>query len=115
MTVGDCFKSICIEELVRIGSPYEDLRKSSTSCVMVTSPKKYFRPRFASPRRKEAVSSDFIIHHASSMSTIRRLSSFLIAFQMKRIIMYIAADLSSSSMSRSEKTIKLELISMFDG
>src|SRR3989344_3592603 len=104
-----------MDELVMIGRPYCDLRKSSTSCVMVASPKKYLRPRLASERRNDAVSSDFIIHHASSI-TKRRLRRFWrMAFQMKCMTIYIATGLSSSSISRIEKTINLLFMFTFEG
>src|SRR3989338_2885233 len=102
-------------ELVIIGSPYGERRKSPTSWVMVARPRKYFLPLLAREKRKEAVSSDFIIHHASSMTNRRFFSFFLIEFQMKLVMMWMATGFSSSSMSRTEKTTNLLFMSTFVG
>src|SRR3989344_3307002 len=78
-------------------------------------PRKYLRPRFAIEKRNDAVSSERIIHHASSMTKRRFRSSFLTAFQMWWVIMYIATGFRSSSISRTENTISFLFMSTFVG
>src|SRR6266403_2637314 len=65
--------------------------------------------------KKEAVSSDFIIHHASSTTSKRFFSSLRTAFQMKCVTMYMAAGFKSSSMSRTENTTNFLLMSTLVG
>src|ERR1035437_9778666 len=65
--------------------------------------------------KNDAVSSDFIIHQASS-TTSRRFFRFLrTAVQIKCIIIYIATGFNSSSMSRTENTTNFLLMSTLDG
>src|SRR3989338_3118241 len=113
--VGDCCRRSWIEEFVIIGMPYGEFKKSETSWVMVEMPRKYLRPRFAMPKRNEAVSSLRIIHHASSMTSRRLRSSFLTVFQMWCVMMYIATGFRSSSMSRTEKTTSFLFMSTLVG
>src|SRR3989344_5321687 len=104
-----------MDELVIIGIPYGEFKKSETSWVIVEMPRKYLRPRFAMPKRNEAVSSLRIIHHASSMTSRRLRSSFLTVFQIWCVMMYIATGFRSSSISRTEKTTSFLFISTFVG
>src|SRR3989344_303444 len=104
-----------MDELVIIGIPYGEFRKSDTSCVIVEMPRKYLRPRFAIEKRKDAVSSLRIIHHASSM-TRRRLRNYLrTVFQIWCVMMYMATGLRSSSISRTEKTMSFLFMSTLVG
>src|SRR3989338_8838503 len=73
-----------------MGIPYGEFKKSETSCVIVEIPRKYFLPRFAIEKRKEAVSAERIIHHASSITSKRLRSSLRTVFQMWCVIMYMA-------------------------
>src|SRR3989344_6065244 len=82
---------------------------------MVATPKEYFLPRFTMRAKNEAVSSDFIIHQASSMMRRRLFKVFRIAAQMWFVMRYVATAFSSSSMSLIEKTTNLLSIEMFDG
>src|SRR3989339_2224665 len=104
-----------MDELVIIGIPYGEFRKSDTSCVIVEMPRKYLRPRFAIEKRNDAVSSERIIHHASSMTRRRLRSSLRTTFQMWCVMMYIAIGFRSSSMSRTEKTTSFLFMSTFGG
>src|SRR3989338_1367980 len=104
-----------MDELVIIGIPYGEFRKSDTSCVIVEMPRKYLRPRFAIEKRNDAVSSERIIHHASSMTSRRLRSSLRTAFQMWCVMMYIATGFRSSSISRTEKTLSFLFMSMLVG
>src|SRR3990167_3992997 len=104
-----------MDELVIIGIPYGEFRKSDTSCVIVEMPRKYLRPRFAIEKRNDAVSSERIIHHASSMTSRRLRSSLRTAFQMWCVMMYIATGFRSSSMSRTEKTMSFLFMSTLVG
>ena len=61
------------------------------------------------------MSSDFIIHHASSTTRRRLRSSFRTAVQMWCVMMYTATGFSSSSMLRTEKTLKRLVMSTFVG
>src|SRR3989338_2860849 len=98
-----------------MGIPYGEFKKSETSCVIVEIPRKYFLPRFAIEKRKDAVSAERIIHHASSIIRRRFRNSFRTVFQMWCVIMYIATGFKSSSMSRTEKTTSFLFISTFVG
>src|SRR3989344_3049090 len=93
-----------MDELVVIGIPYGEFRKSDTSCVIVEMPRKYLRPRFAMEKRKDAVSCERIIHHASSMTRRRLRNSLRTVVQMWCVMMYIATGLWPPSMSRTERT-----------
>src|SRR3989344_1841727 len=104
-----------MDELGIIGIPYGEVKKSGTSWGVVEMPRKYLRPRFAMPKRNEAVSSLRIIHHASSMTSRRLRSSFLPVFQMWCVMMYIATGFLSSSLSRTEKTTSFLFMSTFVG
>src|SRR3989344_592612 len=104
-----------MDELVIIGMPYGEFKKSETSWVIVDMPRKYLRPRFAIEKRKEAVSSERIIHHASSMMSKRLRSSLRTAFQMWCVMMYMATGFKSSSMSRTENTMSFLFMSTFVG
>src|SRR3989338_1274261 len=98
-----------------MGIPYGEFKKSETSCVIVEIPRKYFLPRFAIEKRKEAVSAERIIHHASSITSKRLRSSLRTVFQMWCVIMYMATGFRSSSMSRTEKTTSFLFMSTFVG
>src|SRR3990167_1965437 len=104
-----------MDELVIIGIPYGEFKKSETSCVIVEMPRKYLRPRFAIEKRNDAVSALLIIHHASSITRRRLRSSFLTVFQMWCVMMYMATGFRSSSMSRTEKTTSFLFMSTFVG
>ena len=67
------------------------------------------------PKRNDAVSCDFIIHHASSMTKRRLRSSLRTVFQMWCVMMYIATGLRSSSMSRTENTTSFLFMSTLVG
>src|SRR3989338_7144059 len=98
-----------------MGIPYGEFKKSETSFVIVEIPRKYFRPRFAIENRKDAVSAERIIHHASSIMRRRLRNSLRTVFQMWCVIMYIATGFRSSSMSRTEKTTNFLFMSTFVG
>src|SRR3989344_9622030 len=104
-----------MDELVIIGMPYGEFKKSETSWVMVDMPRKYLRPRFAMEKRNDAVSSERITHHASSMTSRRLRNSLRTAFQMWCVMMYMATGLRSSSISRTEKTMSFLFISTLVG
>src|SRR3989344_906330 len=104
-----------MDELVIIGIPYGEFRKSDTSCVIVEMPRKYLRPRFAIEKRNDAVSSERIIHHASSITRSRLRSSLRTVFHMWCVIIYIATGFRSSSISRTEKTTSFLFISTLVG
>src|SRR3989338_7934567 len=104
-----------MDELVIIGMPYGEFKKSETSWVIVEIPRKYLRPRFAMEKRNDAVSSERIIHHPSSMTSRRLRSSLRTAFQMWCVMMYIATGFRSSSMSRTEKTMSFLFMSTLVG
>src|SRR3989338_2602634 len=104
-----------MDELVIIGMPYGEFKKSETSCVIVEMPRKYLRPRFAIEKRNDAVSSERIIHHASSITSRRLRSSLRTTFQMWCVMIYIATGFRSSSISRTENTTSFLFMSAFVG
>src|ERR1700689_1695121 len=67
------------------------------------------------PKRNDAVSSERIIHHASSITSRRLRNSLRTVFQMWCVMMYIATGLRSSSMSRTENTTSFLFMSTFVG
>src|SRR3989338_6643341 len=104
-----------MDELVIIGIPYGEFRKSDTSCVIVEMPRKYLRPRFAIEKRNDAVSSERIIHHASSITSRRLRNSLRTVFQIWCVMIYIATGFRSSSISRTENTTSFLFMSTFVG
>src|SRR5665213_1375892 len=67
------------------------------------------------PKRNDAVSSERIIHQASSMTRRRLRSSLRTVFQMWCVMMYIATGFRSSSISRTEKTTSFLFMSTLVG
>src|ERR1700733_6046333 len=67
------------------------------------------------PNKNDAVSSDRIIHHASSMTSRRLRNSLRTVFQMWCVMMYMATGFRSSSMSRTEKTTSFLFMSTLVG
>ena len=110
-----CFIKKEREEFVIIGWPYSDLIKSFMSWVIVVTPSQYFLALLVMPKRKEAPSSDFISHQASSTTKILFLSSDLTWFQMYLVIIYMAMGLNPSSISLIPKTTRLFFMFTLDG
>lgn len=89
--------------------------KSSTSWVIVVTPRPYFRARFTSPNKNLAESSYCMIFQASSTTRKRFFSLDLATFHTYVRSIYIAIGRRISSRSRTENTTNQPLRSTLVG